>query len=54
MLSLADFLDNAVTRGLALEASQCTVERFVLFNFDRTHSLFPPSAYRVGINILVI
>lgn len=45
MLSFAYFLDNAVTRCLTLEATECAVKRFILFYFNLTHYIFPPSAF---------
>ena len=45
MLSLANFLDNAVTRSLAFKASECAVKRFIFLNFNLAHYIFPPSAF---------
>jgi hypothetical protein len=43
MLSLANLLNDTVTGGLALKASECAVERLILLNFNLTHLLSLPS-----------
>ena len=50
MFSLANFLDDTITRSLTLESSECAVKRFVFFNFYLAHfipSLRPLRGYLI-------
>ena len=49
VLSLADFLDNAISGRLTLETSESAIKRFILFNFDLTHTIPSPLEHRGSI-----